>query len=64
MVGIWALDEGFQIVRLFFRSDGRYRQDTKSTDSSFGFSFTDGGRYEIDGQAITNIAPDEIRTTP
>ena len=53
LVGIWALDEGFQIVRLFFRSDGRYRQDTKSTDSSFGFSFTDGGRYEIEGQALT-----------
>ena len=53
LVGVWALDEGFQIVRLLFRSDGRYRQYTKSTDSSIGFSFIDSGRYEIDGQALT-----------
>ena len=63
LVGIWALDEGFQTVRLFFRSDGRYRQDTKSTDSSFGFSFTDGGRYEINGQELT-LSPYEYLGQP
>ena len=63
LVGIWALDEGFQIVRLFLRSDGRYRLDTKSTDSSVGFSFTDGGRYEIDGQVLT-LTPYEYLGEP
>ncbi len=50
MVGIWALDEGFQIVELLFRSDGRYQIDTKSTDPVS--SFSERGRYSINGQAI------------
>jgi len=53
LIGSWTLDEGFQILRLLFRYDGRYRLDTTSTDSSIGFSFTDSGRYEVDGKALT-----------
>ena len=47
LVGIWAIDEGFQIVELLFRSDGRYQLDTKSTDPVLDFSSTERGRYEI-----------------
>lgn len=52
LVGIWALDEGFQIVELLFRSDGRYQLDQRSTDPASGFWSTDRGRYETDGHAL------------
>jgi hypothetical protein len=52
-VGIWTVDEGFQIVELLFRSDGRYQIDTKSTDPVLDFSSTERGRYEVNGQALT-----------
>jgi len=47
-VGIWELDEGFQIVRLLLRSDGRYQLQTKSTDPSLDFASTESGRYGLD----------------
>lgn len=53
LVGVWTLDEGFQIVELLFRSDGRYQLDTRSTDPSFDFAMTEGGRYAVAGQGIT-----------
>jgi hypothetical protein len=53
LVGIWSRDEGFQIVELLFRSDGRYQIETKSTDPVFDTSFTDRGTYAISGPTLT-----------
>jgi hypothetical protein len=63
LVGVWALDEGFQIVELLFRTDGRYQRDTRSTDPSFDFASTEGGRYAVNGQLIT-LTPYEYFGTP
>lgn len=52
-VGSWVLDEGFQIVEILFRSDGRYQIDTRSTDPDFGFFFTERGRYEVAGTGLS-----------
>lgn len=56
--GIWTLDEGFQITELLFRSDGRYRLDTRSTDPDLDFSSTDSGRYQVQGQTLTILSYD------
>ncbi len=48
LMGIWALDEGFQTIELTFRSDGRYQMDTRSTDPLFDFSWTERGRYRTE----------------
>lgn len=53
LIGVWTLDEGFQIVELTFRSDGRYQMDTRSTDPVFDFSSTDRGRYEVLGEVLS-----------
>ena len=53
LVGIWLMDDGFQIVELLFRSDGRYQLTTTSTDSDFAGSSTERGRYAAEGRAIT-----------
>ena len=52
LVGIWSADEGFQIVDLLFRSDGRYQLDTRSTDPVLDFSSSERGRYAISGQTL------------
>lgn len=67
--GIWVRDEGFQIVELLFRSDGRYQLDTRSTDPIFDQSSTELGRYEVAGESLTLIPyeflgePNRIRYT-
>jgi hypothetical protein len=33
LVGIWSLDEGYQITELLFRSDGHYQLDTTSQNA-------------------------------
>lgn len=53
LVGVWAVDEGFQIVELLFRSDGRYQIDTRSTDPGSFLSTTDRGRYVLNGSLLT-----------
>ena len=53
LVGIWLLDEGFQIVELLFRSDGRYERTTTSTDPDRADSSTERGHYTSDGAALT-----------
>lgn len=58
LVGIWALDEGFQIVEVLFRSDGRYQIETRSTDPAFDFSSTERGRYTTSGLALTLVPYD------
>jgi hypothetical protein len=63
LVGVWALDEGYQIVAYLFRSDGRYRLDTRSTDPDFGYSSTDAGRYTLDGRTLT-LTPYEYLGEP
>src|SRR3954451_13880568 len=50
LVGIWARDEGFQMIELLFRSDGRYQLDTKSTDPDLDFSSSERGRYQVTDQ--------------
>lgn len=62
-IGVWAADEGFQIVELLFRSDGRYQRDTRSTDPVFDFSSTERGRYEVQGQTLT-LAPYDYSGDP
>jgi hypothetical protein len=52
LVGVWALDEGYQISELLFRSDGRYQMDTRSSDPAFDYSTTERGRYAMDGQIL------------
>jgi hypothetical protein len=52
LVGIWSTDDGFEIVELLFRSDGRYQLDTKSADPVFGYASTERGRYEVDGPSL------------
>ncbi len=63
LVGRWTFDEGFQIVELMFRSDGRYQMDTRSTDSDFGLSFSDRGRYDTSGASL-NLRPYEFFGEP
>lgn len=52
-VGIWTMDEGFQITELLFRSDGRYQLDTKSTEPVPSFSSSERGYYDVNGQNLT-----------
>jgi hypothetical protein len=47
LVGVWAADEGFQIVEHLFRSDGRYQLDTRSTDPFTDYSFSERGFYSV-----------------
>jgi hypothetical protein len=53
LVGIWTLDEGYQITELLFRSDGGYQLDTNSTDTDLDYSLTERGRYQTSGQTLT-----------
>lgn len=63
LVGRWSLDEGFQIVELMFRSDGRYRMDTRSTNPDLDFAFNEDGRYSLaDGRL--KLAPYEYFGDP
>jgi hypothetical protein len=63
LVGIWALDEGFQIVQLLVRSDGRYRIDKTSTDPDSDFSFAELGRYQLQDQTLV-LTPYEYLGEP
>lgn len=47
-VGIWALDEGFQIVRLSSAPTGVTSCKRKVSDPSLDFAYTESGRYELD----------------
>jgi hypothetical protein len=63
LVGVWVADEGYQIVELLFRSDGRYQRDTKSTDPNLDYAFDERGRYVIEGQTLT-VTPYEYLGEP
>lgn len=58
LIGIWTLDEGYQITQLLLRSDGRYRLQTKSTDATLDYSSVESGRYERSAN-ILSFASDE-----
>lgn len=53
LVGIWASDQGYQVVELLFRANGRYQLDTRSTDPNFDLSSTERGRYQVTGTTLT-----------
>lgn len=53
LVGIWTIDEGFQVVELLFRSDGRYQLDTINSDPTSELSFSERGRYQADGLSLS-----------
>jgi hypothetical protein len=53
LIGVWAIDEEWQITELMFRSNGRYQLDTKSVGSEFGYHNIERGRYEINGREVT-----------
>src|SRR3712207_2063737 len=55
LTGIWAADEGYQVVEFLFRSDGGYQQETRSTDSSLSYAWVERGRYELDGLTLTTM---------
>ncbi|MHC1763222.1 MAG: hypothetical protein AB9869_02795 [Verrucomicrobiia bacterium] len=52
LVGVWAIDDGWQVRELLFRSDGRYQADSRNADPTVGFSLTERGRYEVNGQTL------------
>ncbi|MHC1766531.1 MAG: hypothetical protein AB9869_19880 [Verrucomicrobiia bacterium] len=54
-VGVWVMDEGYQVTEFMFRPNGRYQRDLRSTDSDFGYSMTERGRYEVSGQQLTLV---------
>jgi hypothetical protein len=58
LVGVWVVDEGYQITEILLRSDGRYQLDTRSTDPWLEYSSTERGRYEIEGQGLTLVPYD------
>ena len=47
LIGIWVLDEGHQVTRLLFRSDGRYHLHTRSTDPNLDYASAERGRYAV-----------------
>lgn len=49
LVGVWTIDDGFQITELLFRSDGRYQFDTRNVDATVDLSETERGRYAVNG---------------
>src|SRR5690348_3131918 len=53
LVGIWTLDEGYQITELLLRSDGNYQLDTNSQNSDLDYSLTERGHYTVDGGNFT-----------
>lgn len=53
LVGTWVIDDGWQIVEVLFRSDGRYQRDERNADPNSGFNFTERGRYELHGQVLS-----------
>jgi hypothetical protein len=63
LVGIWTADDGYQILELLLRSDGRYQLETKSTDPIGGYTFTERGRYAINGQML-DLAPYDFNGEP
>lgn len=52
LVGVWRIDDGFQITELLFRSDGRYQLDTRNADPTVDLSETERGRYEVNGDGL------------
>src|ERR671938_126035 len=52
LVGIWVLDEGYQVTELLLRSDGRYQLDLRSTNPDLPYASTDRGRYSLSGQTL------------
>jgi hypothetical protein len=49
-VGIWTLDEGYQVTELLLRSDGRYQIETRSTNPDLDYVLGEPGGYAIDTQ--------------
>lgn len=63
LIGVWSQDDGFQTVEIAFRSDGRYRLDTRANDPAMGFHFTEHGRYAAAGQAL-DLSPHDYFGEP
>ena len=53
LVGVWVLDEGYQVTEFLFRADGRYQLDTTSTNPDLDYHLNDWGRYQAEGQRLT-----------
>lgn len=52
LVGVWVIDDGWQIRELLFRSDGRYQANSISADPIPGLDLTERGRYELNGLTL------------
>jgi hypothetical protein len=63
LVGVWVLDEGYQVTELLFRADGRYQVDTKSTNPELDYLLTEQGTYHTEGQRLT-LTPYEYFGAP
>lgn len=54
LVGVWVIDDGWQITELLLRSDGRFQKDVKSTEPN-GYHLVDRGQFELNGQVLTTF---------
>ena len=53
LVGVWVLDEGYQVTEFLFRSDGRYQLETRSADSDLHYQLTEQGVYRTADDRLT-----------
>ena len=53
LVGVWRMDEGYQVTELLFRSDGKYQLDLHSTNPELPYASSDPGEYSVDGNRLT-----------
>jgi hypothetical protein len=63
LVGIWIMDQEYQIVEVLFRPDGRYQQETMTPSGEAQYYLTERGRYAIEGQTLV-LAPYEYGSDP
>lgn len=59
LVGVWVIDEDWQITELLLRSDGRFQKEVKSTEPN-GYHWIDRGRFEVNGQVLTMFPYDYL----
>jgi hypothetical protein len=63
LIGVWVLDEGYQITEYLFRSNGRYQLDTRSTNPDLDYLLTEQGTYQITSDRLT-LSPYEYFGEP
>jgi hypothetical protein len=59
LVGVWRMDEGYQVTTLLFRSDGKHQLDIHSTTSDLAYASSEPGEYAVDGHT-RSLSPYEF----